>query len=82
MICLLLGLIRRIMLCPTLCLRINGADVLGGVGGWAGDPSTPKEVSFVYITYSGDTWTLVDANKQSITASGSIFQCAQDLTEL
>lgn len=43
-----------------------------GTSGWAGTPDIPKELYFVSINFSGNTWTLVDACKQAMTAGGGL----------
>ncbi len=53
-------------------LAYKVGDTIRGVGGWAGNESTPKTLYFVSANFAGNSWILVDANKQSISASGSV----------
>lgn len=53
-------------------LAYKVGDTIRGVGGWAGDSTTPKVLYFVSAVFAADKWILVDANKQSISASGSV----------
>ena len=56
--------------CAILAYKVD--DVIRGIGGWAGSSSAEKELYFVSATFSGDTWTLLDCNKQSISANGTV----------
>ena len=56
----------------TVVLAYKNGNTINGVGGWAGTASLSKELFFVSATFSGTTWTLVDARKQGIYNAGSI----------
>lgn len=56
----------------TVVLAYKNGNTINGVGGWAGTASLAKEMFFVSATFSGTTWTLVDARKQGIYNAGSI----------
>lgn len=56
----------------TVVLAYKNGNTINGVGGWAGTVSLAKELFFVSATFSGTTWTLVDARKQGIYNAGSI----------
>lgn len=56
----------------TVVLAYKNSNTINGVGGWAGTASLAKELFFLSATFTGDTWSLVDARKQGIYNAGSI----------
>lgn len=56
----------------TIVLGYKSGNVIHGVGGFAGSSEWYKRLYYVTITFSGTTWTLVDACRHSITTEGVI----------
>ena len=57
---------------PSVVLAYKHGNTIYGVGGWCGTETAYKQLYFVSITFSGDTWTLVDAGVQDVYTSGGI----------
>ena len=57
---------------PSVVLAYKYGSTIYGVGGWCGTNTETKELYFVSITKSGDTWTLVDAGVHDVLIGGSI----------
>ena len=62
---------------PSVVLAYKHGNTIYGVGGWCGTETEYKELYFVSITFSGDTWTLVDAGVHDVYKSGSIGEGAR-----
>lgn len=56
----------------TVVLAYKVGNVIRGVGGWSGTSSDYKELYFVSVTFSGDTWTLQDATMHDIYSGGGM----------
>ena len=56
----------------AVVLAYKHGNTIYGVGGWCGTETAYKQLYFVSITFSGDTWTLVDAGVQDVYTSGGI----------
>ena len=57
---------------PATVLAYKQGNTIYGVGGWCGTETLYKELYFVSITISGDTWTLVDAGLHDVYESGGL----------
>ncbi len=53
-------------------LAYKYGNTIYGVGGWCGTETLYKELYFVSATFSGNTWTLVDAGLHDVYESGGL----------
>ena len=53
----------------TVLLAYKVGNTIRGVGGWSGDAAQNIKLMFLSATFSGDTWTLVDATSKELAGN-------------
>ena len=58
----------------TVVLAYKVGNTIRGVGGWCGTATEQKQIFFLSATFSGDTWTIVDAGVHNVPMSGGVSE--------